>query len=1014
LEKSKRNNSNNNNEDTQLLRYSPLFHCLAELHKLALDAPLCHDIMQSLADGTAPVLELTDASAASAKALEKVLLAQEAEASADTTLDTATTAATTTTSSKKKKKKRARFSEDTAAAHNPNQASGRFSDSNKKEVTKGGFWIMLGAHMINQLLSSLQTAESNVDSDSEDVVVKQISQVLALVSYYLARILLPVQLPVQSSVSSNNSKFNHNERAAHKVLERACSSRARSLLGRAILSISVGALAALEFLTTAAPSDDEQSLLCFVCWTPATLALDIAVRLTRACPKPFTTPFGGTVVTKATNKSNDAATSTPAPPVFSSDSRSAAEPLSLSSPASASSSVNSVTSGTCGPASILAVAFWNQSQRQLDATAMAILSAKDNDDDDDDDKKVATTNDYKSQLESICENLWNGPLMNMPKVEASCVADLVLEPALTAATAEKEAQKSSPTKKRVAGACRKSTRGASEGLASQKTSASQSVQEAISTHPLARTFRTLLSGDKNKDNDIYTVNTLKMDGRVAAKRWSSMTLVWLIQGQKRMLEAMKNMLSNRTSYQVSGAATMRGTDVEVGIDVALSDNMVLMALLTRLAGIVTEAHAHSGSRAPSGGLDSYVRSIFPLNSAAAGSASRRASSSKKLAKKSHKRALVPDLRDIGTVVLYQLLQAHEDCLEQKNSENRYKQKSVLVNFEDVCHDVELEGGFTFNPVMTPIIEGLCRAVSATACSGNTVSTNFAELAVGQERLLKIASIFVMQNIRQDAKTAISNFSEQRQARPLDVHLVRFALTQFISCLKKADTNHHVLSGVAGATSGLIEYDTSKIASLYNLLAPIPVPTSALGHLGGQASLASSTVSPRTSLSSFCSYAGILASGNEDQEDELLALFVRSVAGEGDTKSISKLKSRRKVTKRAKDTTDDAQLLSSTSQLYSLLLFVAKRAYDEPFDEALAAVSEEETMKRPAPAAKEQVRKRRKSNEGLALTSQQGLRKAERQRYDCASNSYQCLASLCTFQFCPHLSLCDYIQTLEDL
>ena len=1006
---------------------SPLFVVLQELRKLALDAALCQQILQALADGTAPVLTLLEsnssATAASASALSvAALLASPADAAG-----TATASAANSNSGGKKKKKRARVSTAAAAA----AAAPSLETANVNPVAQGGFWILLATHVLNRLLASLDNQHGDDDNDDGPNHKDNISQVMALLSYFLARVLLPVKV-----CSDNNSSSSH-DRAMQKLLEKACSHRAKSLLGRAILSITVGATTALDHLAAKCTDDDDNdttlsSSLSLACWIPATLALDMAVRLSRACPKAFASSAGTgtstTTVTGTTAPGTPATTTTTATasPVTSGGSpttAAAASPLSPSTPSAHASSASSTTTN--------AVIFWNQSQAQLEDVAMNIMS--DNTDSDNDDDSNGTT--YKPQLETMCQEL-SQDVVDMTRWEVPCLAALLgITPNNnnsndTAAAAADETEEPSPPAKRAVVGRRKSSRSAgSSTAAAQEThhqtasSAPQGTPNSPHSHPLLRAFQALVSdgGDADDHDDHEKLNTLKMDGRVAAKRWSSMALVWLMQGQRRVLEAMVGMLTRRLEWQrdVWKARTRQDDnnssntkkrsssstdDMEVdatGQGVVIPGNVALMALVTRLAGIVTETHAQSGSRVPSGGLDAYVRSILPAYQTAAAGATKKAAATtpgKKSAKKAPK-AVIPDLRDLATVVLYHMLQAHEDCLEANHQQLGSEGETTvrLVNDEDHGSDDNTDADRnlqTFNPVMRPLVEGLCRAASATASSAAIPSSNFAEQTLGCERLRKIASIFVMQNIREDAmSTTAINIGEAlgdlvpRHERPLDVQLVHFAVSQLNACLEKAELNRHGLSGNAGgeAMSDSGEYDANTVASRYGFLEPVPVPeilkppsaastATAVTRRGSSRGARSTAPNPP---SCSCSYASMLAPdtskrAQEPEQDDLLALFVRSMVTldkAEDSKKGPRSKTKKKQSRRGKGPSDDVDLPSPAAKLYSTLLAIVQRAYDGPSVVPPSEKAADRTTKRAAPTAKGLGRKRRKTNDGLAAAGQ---------------------------------------------
>ena len=220
--------------------------------------------------------------------------------------------------------------------------------------------------------------------------------------------------------------------------------------------------------------------------------------------------------------------------------------------------------------------------------------------------------------------------------------------------------------------------------------------------------------------------------------------------------------ANMTAF----ANEVKDDDTKKTTKTNVPSNVAFLALASRLVGIVTESHGHSGTRAPSGGLEAYIKIILPtrLSTTPETPTSGKKSSSKKAPK-----AILPDLRNVATVVLYNLLQAHEDCLQVN-----HRNDVLLVNDdEEVPSDdssVDLPRPPTpkkgakktvsdeedevlgFVPVMRHVMEGLCRAAAGTATpvAGSTSASALAEQAQCMEKMQKIAAAFVLQSIREDA------------------------------------------------------------------------------------------------------------------------------------------------------------------------------------------------------------------------------------------------------------------------
>jgi hypothetical protein len=190
----------------------------------------------------------------------------------------------------------------------------------------------------------------------------------------------------------------------------------------------------------------------------------------------------------------------------------------------------------------------------------------------------------------------------------------------------------------------------------------------------------------------------RIDGRVAVKRWSSMALVWLCQGQLQILQCV---------HKLSTAATAKTNKKSHPLPVEqVSYN------INRLVLIAAEAGNHCGLRPPTGGMDQYMRFI--------------AVSQPKKAK--YVRA---DIRDWATVCIDDLIQVHRRCLENISSKN-------VVN----------DGEIADTPDVAATLSNLCRA-AASSVSNST----FSEQGEWTKTLLSIASAKCVK-LNTDSKLAL--------------------------------------------------------------------------------------------------------------------------------------------------------------------------------------------------------------------------------------------------------------------
>lgn len=899
-------------EPQSVLPHSALYVLLQELHRLALDPKACQKCMQALADGTAPVLTIGTASSGSAS-----------------------------TDAAFKKKKRARDSN--KDDKNKQQQEGEDDDEepSPEDVANTGYWVLMATHMLNRLLPLM-----------EEEYPEKVAQLMALVAYYTSRILLP-------NVDT--------DRAAQKLLEKACTNRARGLLGRAILSLTVATTASLEALV--GEEEDEMAPLSLACWIPATLAMDSVARLSQACPK-------ASMAAATVSSSSTAAVSVSA------------------------SSISATSEST-------ALHFWNHSQSELEQKALSIWQV------------------FREDLESICKDL----SQNMRKWEEPCLAallGLVRAPTAASAAASSSEEATATASNNNKRARRKSSRSAAAaeegpteqnlGTASPLVAAFSALVDADDSGAIGATTTSAHSSSSSNNNTVKSpnavLNSMKIDGRIAAKRWSSMAFVWILQGQKRVLEALASMLTKRQEWHglIEDLEEEQKKKKKISKPCVIPPNVAFLAVASRLIGIVTETHANSGTRAPSGGLEAYVRAILPAMF-------KETAGGKKQLKKAPKAAL-PDLRNLVTVVLYHLVQAHQECLqenledkedglvndeedenleddereeeEEEADDDEEEEIDEVEDMEDVVEEAEEgaeeeeeegdaeneaaekkkpneeEEGETptetiyYLPAMKQVVEGLCRATcnaSSTASGSASVSTgSLADQALGVERLQRIAASFVLQSICQETED-----NPRKQSRPLDVQLVQFAFSQFSECLEKTELS----LGGSGEQQAKV-HDDEAVRDHYHLLDPIPMPalTPAVPVVARRGSSRSKASSNESEL---CSFAGVFAASlsrasKEIREDDILSIFIRAVTGspEADSKGKRTTKSKRKQTKRSAKAKDEEP--PSSTKVYTHLLNILQRCYEQNPE----TPEEPEPKKRAAPTSTQaSARKRRKTNEGEA-------------------------------------------------
>lgn len=792
------------------------------------------------------------------------------------------------TGSGSKKKKRSRGSA-TATPSNNQASSEALSSDDPASTSSNGYMILLATHILNRLLA--YTGSLMVDDESNQKREK-VAQVVSFITYLLSRILLPTP----------DSKSE--DRALLKLLERACASNARSLLGRAILSISVASTWALEHLTSDQCGNNDNSSLEY--WIPATLALDSVVRLSHHCPK-----------------SQQAVT---------------VAPLTGASP-----SGNSTTGA-------YPVKFWDRSQALFEEKAMSIF----------------TRESAKKHLESTCEEVSDLPL----QYEEACLIALLANP--STATAIEEAT-TSPPAKRGSGS-RQTRKKSGRGVAASTSEAEGNSQEVpSSSSSLGQSFSALINDAPNAK-----WNNIRIDGRVAVKRWSSMGLVWLFKGHMRVLEATLGMLKDRSQWQ-SVVWDIYGSSAEeprkknkTSADSAQSDdripgNAALVALISRLMGAISEMHAQSGSRAPAGGFEAYAKLIIPADSD-----SVETSVATKSPSKSKTTKTVPlDLRNIAIVVFYHLLQAHEDCLKT----NFCNDDVQLLNNESKNPNMQ----YKFSPVLNRLIQGLSRVAAATSCT----TLSFTDQTLEMQRLEKIAAAFILKIMKDGKTTATEEESSAameadppRLQCPIDVQLVDFAILQLSDCLEKvdkslSDTKDERKTSSNHAVGVIAHYRLEEPLSIPDLVkvSIAPVPSTGQRRRGSKAS---ATMLHATTSSQACSYAGAFRGNDSDEqksasEDNILSLFLRALVSPMKNDSPVAKSSKGKKKKKTKSQARENDGPTCQSKLYGTLIDILSLCYNGAGSMNELVQEKPETnsavnRKREISSTKGPARKRRRTNE----------------------------------------------------
>jgi hypothetical protein len=274
----------------------------------------------------------------------------------------------------------------------------------------------------------------------------------------------------------------------------------------------------------------------------------------------------------------------------------------------------------------------------------------------------------REELEAACSK------MGETNEEANCLA--ILEPSSTTIMT------SSLTASGKTKAAPRKTRRGGKATATATTPATTSASTTDPTE-LFQTFQALLESCASSN--------IRLDGRVAVKRWASIALVWLLQGQSKLLHLVHDLCHSQQRPKFTLSISMR------------------------LAAIVGESGSHCGLRHPTGAIDTYLRAISQP-------------------KPSKKKAARADIRDVTTLILRDLIHLYSRTLPAH--------PRVL---SDIASASELSTSAT--NVTVPLhttLGNLCRAAASSV-----PSSTYAEQGEWVKRLLAYCAATILSMSTQD-------------------------------------------------------------------------------------------------------------------------------------------------------------------------------------------------------------------------------------------------------------------------
>lgn len=371
---------------------------------------------------------------------------------------------------------------------------------------------------------------------------------------------------------------------------------------------------------------------------------------------------------------------------------------------------------------------------------------------------------------------------------------------------------------------------------------------------------------------------IRIDGRVAIKRWASIAVVWSQRGEGQ------NFIL-REIHEL-------GTDKEYERAVTPFQKSRLMGTLM---SIIIETGTQCGVRPPTGCIEQYLVSI----AASAGTTTTKSSeeSKSKRSKKTvggeanspssagggrkNKSMRRADIRDWTTVVIHDYLQNHKKCLlggMESTQEDEHEDENQLGN--DAIESYSFS-----DPNFSDLITGLCRIASSSV-----QNSSYTEQNCWKKALLSIATAFCFE-IAVEPEV------------PLDTKMMKFALSHFGDSMRMVDPQStiRITSSsrvtVADTLSFASEKQIRDFESKHLLRVTLPKPL-----VPTKPSMSSDTGSAPKKI---CNFAGLVLNVDAFTDEHAVALAIRAV----------------QTTARRGDPSP------STGKLLTFLINLVKRAYD---------------------------------------------------------------------------------------
>ena len=313
-------------------------------------------------------------------------------------------------------------------------------------------------------------------------------------------------------------------------------------------------------------------------------------------------------------------------------------------------------------------------------------------------------------------------------------------------------------------------------------------------------------------------NKISMDGRIPVRRWASMAFVWFCQGQLRGMDIVASLLENEEfwsielecparSIEFESSTKKKGNKGKVKIPEANAVEMIhvpgtvaLTTLAARFIDIICMSGSNIGTRAPTGGMDTYAAAVLsPLD----------------MKKKNLKQVHVLDIRNVSTVVIYNLIRIHVKCITENVKLIPHKEigkKRFVVLNDDTSgfsspvvmrygepHGI---GDVVYYPSLHKTLDSLCRVAPTNILLPNEA------IAESTKKLLTITSSYIMGSVWGDETTRI-----------VDVKLYNFAISHLGNTLRVLFEDEEDAEDDVDDSD--VNYDIT--AKRFAALKPLPVP-----------------------------------------------------------------------------------------------------------------------------------------------------------------------------------------------